>query len=449
MAVANRPDEDLAQGPVEVSAETLWHNADFLKFWLGEGLSLFGTQVTNLALPLTAILVFKASPQEVGLLRFLQLVPYLFLALVFGVWVDRHRRKPIMLLANCVRMLLIGLVPLLAHYHHLSMPILLVIGCTVGIFSVVFDVSWMSFVPTLVKDPRHYVEANQKMGVAQSTSDVAGPGMAGVLIGWLGAPIAMVVDAASYFASLASLLLIRTAEPAPPTTAERRALGRELVDGLRWVFRHPILRQLAVFAPFTNFSLTCVSTLFLLYAVDDKGISPAAVGLILSVAAGGALVGVLVSGTVMRRYRFGAAYGVALAAIYASPLLLPLASGPRPVVIGVFTLSLVIAYTGSGLSNVMQLSLRQTCTPQSLMGRMSAAFRTMLFGGGALGGLFAGLIGGALGLRAGLILVAVCSAAMVVPIALSKVVRLRKMPEPVSEEHGAATTADQDAGQAA
>jgi len=433
MTTAGRPDEHLAQAPPAASPETLWHNHDFLKFWSGEALSLFGTQVTNLAMPLTALMVFNASPQQVGLLRFLQWVPHLFLALLFGVLVDRIRRKPVMLLANAARMLLIALVVVLAHYHRLSITGLLVIACAAGVFSVLFDVSWMSFVPTLVKDPKHYVEANQKLGVTQSTTDVAGPGVAGVLIGWLGPATAMVVDAASYLASLIILLWIRTAEPAPPPAAGRRHLGRELVDGVRWVFGHQILRPLAMLAPFTNFSLTCVSTLFLLYAVRDKGLSPATVGLIFSVAAVGALVGALLSKALIGRYRVGVVYGLALAGIYASPVLLPLAGGSRPMLIGMFMLSFVLAYFGGGLSNVVQLSLRQTCTPPSLMGRMTAAFRTLLFGGAALGGLCAGLIGGAMGLRAALALVAICSAATLVPIAMSAVVRLRAMPVPATD----------------
>src|ERR1700722_10120001 len=438
MTVARRPDERLADEPPEAAPRSLWHNADFLKFWSGEGLSLFGTQVTTLALPLTALLVFKASPFQVGLLRFLQYVPYLFLAMVFGVWVDRSRRKRIMLLANSARLVLIALVPLLWHYHHLTMTGLLVIACVVGIFSVLFDVSWMSFVPTLVKDPQHYVEANQKMAVTQSTSDVTGPGVAGVLIGWLGAPTALVVDAGSYLASIASLLWIRTAEPPPPPAADRRHVGRELIDGLRWVFANPILRPLALLAPFTNFSLTCVQTLFLLYGVRDEGLHPATVGLIFSVSAVGALLGALVSKRLMRRYRWGGLCGLALGGLYTAPLLLPFAGGPRPVLIGLFMLSLVISYFGSGLSNVMQITLRQTCTPQSLMGRMNAAFRTLLFGGGSLGGLCAGLIGGALGLRDGLILVVIASAGMLVPIALSPIVRLRAIPAPVTDPSTAA-----------
>jgi len=428
-------DDKSAKQPSEVSPETLWHNTDFLKFWSGEALSLFGTQVTNLALPLTAVIAFDASAQEVGLLRFLQLVPYLFLALLFGVWVDRGRRKPIMMAANTVRMLLIALVPMLWHYHHLSMAGLLVIACVVGVFSVLFDVSWMSFVPTLVKEPRHYVEANQKMGATQSTTDVAGPGVAGVLIGWLGPPTALALDAVSYLASLVGLMAIRTPEPAPAAGKDRakRHLGRELAEGVRWVFGHSVLRSLAVLAPFTNFSLTCVQTLFLLYAVRDKGLSPEAVGLVFSCSSVGALLGALVSRSVLRRFPVGPVYVLALVAIYTAPLLLPLAGGPRPVLVSLFILSLLTSYLGSGLSNVTQLSLRQTITPASLMGRMNAAFRTLLFGGGALGGLCAGLVGGVMGLRAGLLLVTVCSAAMVVPIALSPVMRLREMPTPATD----------------
>jgi len=448
MTVARRPDQPVATEPLTTKPlateprpteprttdpETLWHNPDFMKFWSGEALSLFGTQVTNLALPLTAVMIFNASPQQVGLLRFLQLVPYLFLALVFGVWVDRSRRKPIMLLANVSRMVLIALVPVLSHFHALSITGLLVIACVVGIFSVLFDVSWMSFVPALVRDAKHYIEANQKLGVTQSTTDVAGPGVAGVLIGWLTAPTALVVDAASYLASLASLLWIRTPEPAPPPPAGNRHLGRELADGVRWVFGDRILRPLALVAPFTNFSLTCVWTLFLLYGVRDKGLSPATVGLIFSASSVGGLVGAIISKALIRRFRIGVLYGASLSGIFAGPLLIPLANGSRPMLIATFILSFLITYLGLGVAGVVMISLRQTCTPQSLMGRMTAAFRTLLFGGGALGGLSAGLIGGAMGLRAGLTLVAVCSAGMLVPIALSPVVRLRAMPPPALE----------------
>lgn len=437
MVVENHPDDQLAIPAPGEAPDTLWHNPDFLKFWSGEALSLFGSQVTNLALPLTAVIAFDASARQVGLLRFLQLIPYLFFALLFGVWVDRHRRKPIMMVANAVRMVLIGLVPVLWELDLLNVDGLLVIACAVGIASVLFDVSWMSFLPTVVNKPDQYVEMNQKMGATQSSSDVAGPGVAGVLVGAVGAPAAMSVDAVSFLASLLSLVWIRTPEPAPPPVTARRSVRRELVEGVRWVFGHgEVLRPLAMIAPFTNATMNAVSTLFLLYAVRDKGLSPALVGSVFSVAAIGALAGVLVSKRLIHRYRVGVVYGLALAGIYVSPLLLLAASGSKPVVVGVFMAAFLISSFGGGLSNVTQLTLRQTVTPQPLMGRMSAAFRTLLFGGGALGGLAAGLAGGAWGPHRGLVVVAVCSASLMVPIALSPVVRLRAMPRPVTEAAG-------------
>lgn len=413
--------------------DSLWRNGDFLKFWCGETLSLFGSQVTNLALPLTAVIVFNASPEQVGFLRFLQLAPYLGLALIFGVWVDRMRRKPIMLVANASRMVLIGLVALLAHIDYLSMGGLLTIACAIGIFSVLFDVSWMSFVPTLVKDPKHYVEANHKLGVTSSTADVAGPGLAGMFIAVLTAPIALVVDAFSYLVSLLTLASIRTREPRPQPSTVQRNLGRELREGLQWVFGHSILRPLALVAPFCNFSLVIVWTMFLLYAVRDQGLNPAMIGIIFSASSLGGLLGTTVSRAVIKRFPLGPVYAVSMSMIFAGPLLIPLAGGPRPVVVAMFIASFFISYLGLGVAGVVMVTLRQTCTPQSRMGRMNAAFRTMLYGGGSLGGLAGGFIAGLMGLRTGLTVVAIGSALVLVPLALSPVSRLRALPDPALE----------------
>ncbi|SEL64732.1 MFS transporter [Streptacidiphilus jiangxiensis] len=417
--------------------QTLWRNADFLTFWSGETLSLLGSQVTSLALPLTAVLVFHATSTQVGLLRFLQLVPYLGLAMVFGAWVDRARRKRVMLLANGARMVLVGLVPLLSATHLLTLPLLLALACAIGVFSVLFDVSWMSFVPTLVRDPARYPEANQKLGTTSSAADVAGPGLAGALIGALSAPIALAADAASYLVSLATLLWIRTPEARPEPAARagaqapaKRRLVREIREGLHWVFADRVLRPLALIAPFCNFSMVSVWTLFLLYAVRVQGLTAAQVGVVFSASSVGGLLGAAVSRRVIDRFRIGRVYAVAMSAIFAGPVLIPLASGSRTAVTAFFVLSFFVGYLGLGVANVVMVSLRQTLTPPALMGRMNAAFRTVLFGGGSLGGLGAGLIADALGLRAGVALLAVASAVMVLPVLLSPVSRLRELPRP-------------------
>ena len=407
---------------------SLWGNRDFLKFWSGETLSLFGAQITTLAIPLTAVLVFKASPFQVGLLRFLQLVPYLGLAMLFGVWVDRARRKRVMMVANGARMVLIAAIPILSATRHLTLGLLLAIACAVGVFSVLFDVSWMAFVPTLVKEPEQYVEANQKLGVTSSSADVAGPGIAGAVISALSAPTALAADAFSYLFSLATLLWIRTPEPqAPPAQAKRR-LKAELAEGLRFVWASRILRPLALIAPFCNFVMVGVWTMFLLYGSRGVGLSSAQIGVVFAASSVGGLVGAVVSRRLLGRFRLGAVYAASMSAIFLAPLLIPLASGSRPVLLAVFIASFFLAYLGLGVANVVVISLRQAATPPELMGRMNAAFRTMLFGGGSLGGLAGGLVSGAAGLRPGLLAVAAGSAVMVLPVLLSPVSRLRTMP---------------------
>lgn len=418
-----------AAPPAPAKPDSLWRNGDFLKFWLGETLSLLGAQVTNLALPLTAILAFNASDEQVGVLRFLQLVPYLGLALIFGVWVDRARRRPIMLGANFTRMILLALVPILYWVGVLDMVSLLVIAFAIGVVSVLFDVSWMSYVPTLVKDPKYYVEAGSKLGMSSSASEVAGPGIAGVLVGALTAPIALIVDAFSYLVSLISLMLIRSPEPKPEQTA-RRHWPSELRDGLKWVLGNPILRSLALIGFCCNLSMVSVWTMFLLYGTRDLELSSTTLGAIFATASVGGLIGAVISRKVIGRFRLGMVYLVAQSMLLVGPTLIVVAGGPPPVMIGMFVLSFFTTYLGLGVAGVVIVSLRQASTPQTLMGRMTAVFRTLLFGGGALGGLFAGLLSGRIGAHGALTVAAVASAAVIIALVLSPVIRLRELPTP-------------------
>jgi MFS family permease len=406
---------------------SLWHDRDFVKFWTGESLSLLGTQVTALALPLMAIDAFGASDQLVGVLRFLELVPYIGLALLFGVWVDRVSRRKVMLWTNVVRMVLVAAVPVLHWTGALNMPILLVIAFAVGVASVLFDVSWMPFVPTLVKDPRHLVEANAKMGISQSVSDVAGPGIAGLLIAALSAPVVLIVDAFSYVASLVSLLLIRTDDPAPAPAAKRHLL-RELRDGLEWVFRKPILRWLAIVGFCCNFSMNAVWIMFLLYSRRELHLSASTIGVILAAGSLGGLIGAMISTKVIKRFPLGRAYFVAQTGLLLGPTIIVLASGPKSVVVGLLIVAFFTTDLGLGVANVIIVSVRQTATPQSMMSRMTACFRTLLFGGGALGALTAGLLADAIGNKQALVVAAIASAAVVFALVRSPVSHLRELP---------------------
>ncbi|MGA5198129.1 MFS transporter [Streptomyces exfoliatus] len=419
-----------AEGP----PRSLWRDRDFMVFWAGEGLSLYGTQITQLALPLTAVLVFGVGAGELGMLRFAQLVPFLGLALLFGVWVDRVRKRPVMLGANLVRMVLIGLVPVLYEFGLLTLPTLYALALGIGVATVLFDVSWMSYVPVLVKDRRSLLEANTKLNATLSSADIAGPGLAGTLVSVFSAPFAMTANAFSYALSVVSLLLIRKPEPAPAVPEEKRRLRVELLEGLRWVFGNRWLRAMGLVGCSCNFLLTMVQTLFLLYAVRDKDLSAAAVGFVMGAAAVGGLLGALMSGMVVRRLSVGTAYRVSVSVIFLGPLLIPAAGGPRWLLVGLFVASFFMEYVGASVSNVLIVSLRQTITPQHLMGRMTAAMRMLLYGGGALGGPVGGLLAALAGLHGALWIAGLLSAAMLVPIFLSPVGRLRAMPTGPEDE---------------
>jgi Na+/melibiose symporter-like transporter len=375
------------------------------------------------------------------LLRFVQLVPYLGLALLFGVWLDRVRKRPVMIWANVVRMVLIAAIPVLYWADMLTMTYVLVISLLVGIASVAFDLSWMSLIPVLVKDSKHYVEASSKMGMSSSSADVVGQPLGGALVSLLTAPVALIADAFSYLVSVVSLCLITVEEPAPKPATERRHVLHELVDGLKFVFRHPILRPLALVAPFCNACLVMVQTLFIIYAAKELQLSAAMIGAVIGIGAVGGLIGSALAPRVIKRFTVGRCYAVSMAGIFLAPSIIPAAGGPRWLQLGLFGLSFLISLASLGVAGVVMFSLRQTCTPQSLMGRMSAAFRTLLFGGGALGGLFGGILAGGMGAKQALVYAAIGSAVVVIGLIISPVSRLKELPPAAQEPQPAETSA--------
>jgi MFS family permease len=412
---------------------TLWRNRDFLTFWFGESVSLVGTQVTMLALPLTAVIVLRCGPETLGLLRFLEMVPFLVFGLVFGVWADRVRRRPLMLASNVLRLVLIASVPVLAATGHLELGLLYVVAFGVGAASVLFDVCGMSYVPTLVRDKQRLVEANSKLGTTSAVADLAGPGIAGLLVTALTAPIAISVDACSYLISLISLLLIRAPET-PPPRSERRRLLPELREGVNWIFRDNYLRAVAVVGSLCNFFTTATQTLFILYAVQERGLAPETLGLILSTGAVGGIIGAASAGLLIRRVGVGRVYAGSLIVAFSAPVLIPAAGGPTAVMTAMFIAAFFLGYGGVSVVNVVIISLRQTVTPASLMGRMNAAMRTLMIGMAALGGPAAGLLAGVLGVRGALWAAAAGSAAVAVPVLTSPVRRLREMPSAPDEQ---------------
>lgn len=410
----------------------LWGNGDFMKFWVGETVSLFGSQVTALAVPLTAVLVLDASPNQLGVLRFLEYIPFLLFTLVFGVWVDRRRRRSIMLVANVARGLLVGLVPVLAVTDSLTLPLLYAITFAVGIFTVLFDLCWLSLVPTIVPK-EDLVEGNGKVATSASAADVAGPGVAGILVQLVGAPKALVADALSYVVSFVFLLTIRTRE-SPPPPAEQRELRKEIGEGLALIGRERYLLATAAYGAVWNFAVMINETIFLLYVVRQLHYSPGLIGAIFAMGAVGGVLGSALASTVSRRFAFGRVVSVAAVCATVPAYLFPLAGGPRAVMVTMFVAGFFVLRGGIGVSNVLTITLRQTVTPHRLLGRMNASMRMILFGIGPLGAIVGGLLGTALGLHATLWVAATVFVLSLVPLFTSSIPRLPALPAAPEED---------------
>jgi MFS family permease len=404
---------------------------DFPLFWAGETVSLVGTQITLLALPLTAVLVLHATPQQLGLIRFLEQAPYVVCALFLGAWVDRRRRKGVLILANAARSVLLGLVPLLALLGRLQLSLLAALACAVGVFAVLFDVSWVAYVPTLVARDR-LIAANGKLAASASAAEVAGPGLGGVLVQVFSAPLALAFDAASYAVATITLLLIRTPEPAPQRGQQAHLL-REIGAGIRVVARNAYLRAAMLMSGLWNLLAGIASTAFLLYAVRERGLSPGALGTIFAVGAAGGLLGAAISTRLGRRGHFGPTLGVAFAFGCLPWILLPaLAEAPR-FELGGYMIAYFLIQVGLGLWAVLTRSLFQAITPVHLMGRVSATVRLVSYGLGAVGLLLSGVLATVLGLRPTLWLAAVGFVIiLVITWVATPLPRVRSLPEMVT-----------------
>ncbi len=406
----------------------LWRNRDFTIFWAGETISLFGSQVTLLAAPLTAVLALNASPEQLGLLRFLENAPYLVFPLLFGAWVDRHRRRPLMLLANAARAILLGLIPLLAFLQVLSLLPLAILACAAGICTVLFDVCWLAFVPALVSKD-HLIEANSKLTISSAVAEVGGPGLAGALVQLLTAPIALLADSLSYVISVISLLLIRQSEPAPQRQQQAR-LFQAIGEGMRFVFGNIYLRIMMIEAGGWNFCFTLLETIFLIYTVRQLGFSPGLLGAVYAVGAVGGLLGAVIASPLARRFRLGIVLCGTFTLGSLPWILIPATTGSQTFVAAVFIVVFFLVRTALGIWQVLTTSLRQAITPNQLLGRTTASLRMVSYGMGTLGPLIAGMLGAVIGLRAGLWVAGLGFVLTWAALFLSPLPRLRGLPAP-------------------
>src|SRR5688572_21232044 len=259
----------------------LWRHPDFLKLWSAESISLLGTQISQLAIPLAAILVLDASAFEVAAVGVAEFLPFLLFALPAGVWVDRLRRKPILVAGDFGRAVALATIPLAYAFDALSIWQLYVVGFVVGTFTVFFDVAYQSYLPSLVSRDQ-LVDGNSKLEVSRSAASLAGPGIAGVLVSAITAPFAILVDSISFVVSGGFVLGIRRSEPEPEQT-ERRSMWHELEEGLRYLLGHRLWRPMAASVAGSNGFGALGGSIFLVYAIRELEMSAAVVGIVFGV----------------------------------------------------------------------------------------------------------------------------------------------------------------------
>jgi MFS family permease len=417
-------------------AASLWHNPGFLKLWLGETVSEFGSQITQIAVPLAAAVVLTATPAEMGVLAALQMLPFLLISLPAGVWVDRMRRKPILIGADLVRGVALLTVPLAGITGHLSMPLLYLVSLVTGAATVFFDVSYQSYMPALV-EREHLIEGNSRMELSRSAAQTGGPGVGGALVGILGAAEAVLFDSLSFFFSAAMLLWIRKPEPHPVPPEQRRHMVHEIREGLGVVLGNGVLRSIAATTATSNlFSSISFATLFL-FATRDLRLDAFQIGLAFALANVGSMAGALIAGRMSTRIGLGNTLMVAILVGSLANLLVPIAqpATAMPLLFG----AMFLGSAGGVIYNINQVSLRQSITPDRLQGRMNASMRFLVWGVFPIGSLIGGALGTAIGVRGGIAVGAVGGLVTVLWLVFSPVRTMREPPPPWERPETATT----------
>lgn len=402
----------------------LWHHLDFRRLWIGDTVSQFGAMVSQLALPLVAILAVDATTFEIGLLTTFETVAFLLIGLPAGAWVDRMRHRRVLIVNDVIRALALATIPLAQLGGVLTIEQLFAVALVVGVSTVFFDVTYQSFLPELV-DRADLVEGNAKLQASQSVSQVAAPSLGGLLIQALTAPYAVLLTAASFLWSASWLTAITARSPKPDRRPDRH-LGREIREGLAFVLGNRLLRAIGACTAISNLFSSMAAGLVLVLLARELGLSPGVIGLLTSTAAVGGLVGSLVASRFARWVGQGPAIWLSALAIAPPTFVLPFVQ--RDWTLVCYAVVQVVGWAMVVVYNITQVSFRQSLCPPPLLGRMNATMRFFVWGTMPLGGLLGGVLGTAIGVRETLLVVAVGTSLAFLPVFFSPLRTMRELP---------------------
>jgi MFS family permease len=367
---------------------------DFNLLWAGLSVSLVGSELTAVALPLLAALTLHASALEMGAIAACGKLAFLVVGVPAGELADRVRRRPLIIAADLARASLLAVVVWLALTGSLSLVLVAAVAFLLAALSALFDVAHYSYLPWILGRDR-LLRGNGRLQASYSVAESAGPGLGGVIVAAAGAAAALVVDAASFLASAFCTLAVPAQEPARERTSTD-AVGA----GIRVLLTNPLLRPIVAASAVATAGFDCALAVTILFLIHDLGLGAALVGLAFAARGVGAVPGALIADAAVRRLGLGHAIAGGWIVQGCGLLLLPCAAGPRSLALALIALSGVVAGLGETVGNVAQWSLRQATVPDELQARATGAHRTIVFGAGALGAIAGGVLGEAIGLRA-------------------------------------------------
>jgi MFS family permease len=382
---------------------TLLRHRDFRRLWVGDSLSQFGIMTTTLAIPLLAVRTLHATPFEVGLLTTFEFLAFLVVGLPAGAWVDRMRRRSVMIAADLGRAALLGWIPLAEVLGVLNLVQVYAVVLAVGCLTVFFDVSYQSYLPFLVGRD-HLVEGNAKLQGTQSVAQVAGPSVGGFLVQLLTAPYAILANVGTFLWSALWVGTIRAREPRPERAPDSNLLS-EVREGIVFIVRHPVLRQVAGATGTANLWSSAGQGMLIVLLARTLGLSAGVIGLLMAAGAIGGLLGALTARPLARAIGEGPATWISLA--LSSPLTLVQPFLQRNWTLGLFVVAQIGFSAGVVIYNVTQVSFRQRLCPEHLLGRMNASMRFLVWGTMPLGGLLGGALGSTIGVRTTLLVAAI------------------------------------------
>ena len=410
-------------------ASPLWRNDAFVRVWTAATISIFGTLITRMALPLVAILTLNAGPIEVAILRGVELGSLMLVGLVAGAWVDRLRRRPVLIWADLGRAVLIGSIPVAFAFGVLSIVQLIVVAALAAALTAFFDAADNAYLPTIVERER-LVEANSALAASGSAAETLGFGISGFLVAALSGPITVAIDAVSYLVSAVLLLGVRREEAPPPLPEDREPVLDEIRHGLRRVRHDPILRAFAVAQMLLASLWGVFGAIWFLFALDELGLSPAVVGVIAGVGGVSSFIGAVVAQRSTRRWGIGMVAIAAMLLAALGNLFIPLAPAGAPLVaLACLLAQQLIADSAVTVYDITDLSVRQSLVPDRELGRVASTFRVLAVAAQLVATVAAGLLAEAIGLRPTAFLAPVFGVLAAAVLWWSPVRRLRELPE--------------------